>query len=260
MITAVLLCALFLSIYYLGWKSEAGDSPEEIEKLKRYSLTTLTNVIICSLITKSLRVGQVLKVKKEMLGTMSFHEKAVLFLFSMVVALWFFRDPKFMPGWAQLFHVKGIKINDSTPAMLTVLLLFVIPRELGTFCGSESRNRSYAKVLTYWDYYVVNSTKKTPALLDWKYVQSNLPWGVILLLGGGFALSSAVVSSGLSKWLGDQLIALQSLPMVLILVIVSFLTMILTEVASNSACVTVITPILLSLVSCTLLWEMVKKS
>jgi sodium-dependent dicarboxylate transporter 2/3/5 len=93
-----------------------------------------------------------------------------------------------------------------------------------------------------------NPVMKTPPLLDWKYVQLNLPWGVILLMGGGFALSNAVVYSGLSSWLGEQLNAVETFPLSLILVVVMILTAILTEVASNSACVNVVIPILIALV------------
>jgi sodium-dependent dicarboxylate transporter 2/3/5 len=61
------------------------------------------------------------------------------------------------------------------------------------------------------------------------------------------------VHSGLSSWLGEQLNAVETLPLQLILVVVMFLTAILTEVASNAACVNVVIPILIALVSSTVL-------
>ncbi len=89
---------------------------------------------------------------------------------------------------------------------------------------------------------------KVPALLEWKYVQHSLPWGLILLMGGGFALSDGAVSSGLSHWLGEKLSYLDALPKEIILVIVMILAAGCTEVASNSATVNVFLPMLIALV------------
>lgn len=93
-----------------------------------------------------------------------------------------------------------------------------------------------------------NPTKVQP-LLDWKYIQHSLPWGVVLLMGGGFALSDGALYSGLSYWLGQQLRYLEALPKEIILVIVMLLAACCTEVASNSATVNVFLPMLIALVS-----------
>lgn len=85
------------------------------------------------------------------------------------------------------------------------------------------------------------------ALLDWQFVQHHLSWGVVLLLGGGFALSEGAEKSGLSEWIGGQLTGLEDLPKPVILLIVMILTATLTEVCSNVATANVLLPILLQL-------------
>ncbi|OXA59851.1 Sodium-dependent low-affinity dicarboxylate transporter 1 [Folsomia candida] len=107
------------------------------------------------------RVARVLEEKRRLLGKTSFHESAVFALFLIIVALWLFREPKFMKGWAE--HISDADIGDSTAALFVVILLFIIPRNIETFCGVGDNNGG--AVLT-----------KTPPLLDWKYVQLNLPW------------------------------------------------------------------------------------
>lgn len=72
---------------------------------------------------------------------------------------------------------------------------------------------------------------------------------MVLLLGGGFALSDASEKSGLSLWIGEQLTKLDELPDPVILIIVMVLTALVTEVCSNVATANVILPILLTLVS-----------
>jgi len=168
-------------------------------------------------------VSKLLGTKYKALGPMSFHEIAVALVFFFVVGLWLFREPKFMSGWANALAT--VEIGDSTAAMLAVFLLFVIPSHPGVLLGREGPS----------------------TLLDWKFVQSNLPWGVVILMGGGFALSDASDVSGLSMWVGDQLNALKGLPPPAILLLVMLLTATITEVASNTACANVLIPILIAL-------------
>jgi di/tricarboxylate transporter len=74
-----------------------------------------------------------------------------------------------------------------------------------------------------------------------------MPWGVILLFGGGFALASGSDSSGLSTWIGEQLESLESLDHRLILLILCLIACFLTQVASNVTTATIIVPIVLKL-------------
>lgn len=176
-------------------------------------------------------VIKVIRQKFKDLGPMTFHEIAVLVLFILCVALWFFRDPGFMPGWAQLFG-NAEKVDDATAAMLIVVLLFIIPAKPSFRCQEEQPETDGG------------AHKPSPALLDWKYVQERLPWGVILLLGGGYALSDATKKSGLSNWIGVQLAGMVVLPPFLIMLVVCVITATITEVASNTAVANIFLPIL----------------
>lgn len=172
-------------------------------------------------------VREVISVKYEELGPMTFHEGSVLILFVIVVLLWFFRKPEFIPGWAEI--VASVQIDDATPVMLIVFLLFVLPANLDFLQFSSSERRP---------------AKAAPALLTWKVVHEKVPWGLVCLLGGGFAMAAASNESGLSSYLGKELVYLQVLPPFLILITVATATTFLTEVSSNTAVANIILPVL----------------
>ena len=80
-------------------------------------------------------------------------------------------------------------------------------------------------------------------LLDWK-TASTIPWDIIILMGGGFALASGFSESGLTQWLASQLTILQGVHFfVLIIVVVLFVTF-LTEMTSNAATATLFIPVM----------------
>lgn len=78
-------------------------------------------------------VARVLKNKYRALGPMNFHEIGVAILFFFVVMLWFFRDPRFIDGWAESLH--GAEVGDSSAAMFIIFLLFIIPKKLDFSLG-----------------------------------------------------------------------------------------------------------------------------
>lgn len=172
-------------------------------------------------------VREVISVKYKELGPMTFHEGSVLILFIIVVFLWFFRKPEFIPGWAE--SVASVEIDDATPVMLIVFLLFVLPANLDFLQFNSIERRP---------------PKAAPALLTWKVVHEKVPWGLVCLLGGGFAMAAASNESGLSTYLGKELVYLEVLPPFLILIIVATATTFLTEVSSNTAVANIILPVL----------------
>ncbi len=156
------------------------------------------------------------------LGEKKYEEKVLTIAFAALALLWFFRaDIQLgsfrIPGWSGLFH-RPEYFNDGTVAVFVAILLFIVP------------------------------SKEQPGkfLMDWKAAEA-IPWEIILLFGGGFALASGFKESGLSFWFGDQLQFLVDMhPLVLILCI-SFLVTFLTEVTSNTATVETLLPILAGL-------------
>ncbi|KAK7882091.1 hypothetical protein WMY93_028265 [Mugilogobius chulae] len=176
---------------------------------------------------------QVIKNEYKKLGRMSFAEACVLLIFTLLVLLWFTRDPGFIPGWATvLFNQDKKYVTDGTVAILMSSLFFCIPSSLPPFCCGSSSEAS---------------TKVPPPLLTWNVVHQKLPWNTLLLLGGGFALAHGSDKSGLSAWLGDTLIPLQNIPPFAISILLCLLVALFTECSSNTATTTLFLPILASM-------------
>jgi solute carrier family 13 (sodium-dependent dicarboxylate transporter), member 2/3/5 len=149
-------------------------------------------------------------------GAMSRAEKTTLALCIATALLWIFRadinlGAFVVPGWANLFP-KAKLINDATVAMLMALLAFVIP------AGKDTR------------------------LLEWEEFK-RIPWDVLILFGGGFALADALETSGFSKWAGARLSFVGGWPPILMIVMLCVAVTLLSEVASNVATATAMMPI-----------------
>ena len=141
------------------------------------------------------------------LGPMSSPERRVLAVFLLVVAGWI------VPG---LFTIPALDgVADSSIAMLGALLLFVIPANF----------------------------KQGEFLLDWKSAV-RIPWDVILLFGGGFALAHGFASSGLTEWLGTQLGILEGSGLLITVLAVVLLVIFMTEVTSNTATASLLLPVM----------------
>ena len=166
--------------------------------------------------------NQNIKAEYKDLGKMSFEEKLVAILFFLLAILWIFRKgfdfgSLHIPGWSELFVAPNY-INDGTVAIVISSLLFIIP----------SKN------------------KKQERLMNWD-TATKLPWHIVLLFGGGFALAKGFVDSGLSIWFGEKLAALANVsPKALTLGIVGSMS-VLTELTSNTATTEMILPILAGL-------------
>lgn len=80
-------------------------------------------------------------------------------------------------------------------------------------------------------------------LLEWADTKE-LPWGILLLFGGGLALASQITASGLSDWIGEQANSLGGLPPILLVAAVCLITVVLTEFMSNTAAAATLLPIM----------------
>uniref|UniRef100_A0A3P8RFU4 Solute carrier family 13 member 5a n=1 Tax=Astatotilapia calliptera TaxID=8154 RepID=A0A3P8RFU4_ASTCA len=178
---------------------------------------------------------QVIRDEHSRLGPMSYGEFSVLALFILMVALWFTRDPRFMDGWAtHMFNSKAEFVTDATVALFVAVLLFVLPSEPPRYLCFWRRSDTESQV----------SRGPAPSLLTWQVTQKKMPWNIVLLLGGGFALAKGSEESGLSRWLGDQMTPLHSIPPWAIAIILCLLVATFTECASNVATATLFLPIL----------------
>lgn len=178
---------------------------------------------------------QVIKTQYRLLGPMSFAEKTVTVLFVLLVVLWFTREPGFFPGWGDTVFAneKGQSMaSDGTVAIFISLVMFIIPSKIPGLMQDPKKP---------------GKLKAPPAILTWKTVNDKMPWNVVILLGGGFALAKGSEQSGLSEWLGDKLTPLQHIPPSATAVILCLLIAIFTECTSNVATTTLFLPILASM-------------
>lgn len=153
---------------------------------------------------------EVIDDQRTALGKASTEEKLVLTVFSLAAFSWITRTfflAKFIPG-----------ISDGVIAITFAILLFIIP----------SKN------------------KKGDFLLDWD-TAVKLPWGILLLFGGGLAIASGFTESGLSEWIGTQLTGLQGVNLLVVITLVTALVIFLTEITSNTATASMMFPIMASL-------------
>ncbi len=155
-------------------------------------------------------------------GKSSYEEKIVFILFILLALLWITRPGfKFnsfsIPGWGALFSYSKY-INDGTVAIFIAVILFIIP-------AKSSRSKR---------------------LMDWE-TANKLPWNIVILFGGGFALAMGFEKSGLSLWLANQLTgSLNINPLLYVLVIVALMTF-LTELTSNTASTQMLLPVFASM-------------
>ena len=140
------------------------------------------------------------------LGRMSGNEIKVALVFALVALLWIFRPllGNTIPG-----------LSDTGIAMFGALLMFLVPANWKSF--------------TF--------------LLDWKDMQQ-LPWGVLLLFGGGLSLASAISRNGLSEWIGSGFTQIQHWPIVIVIILVTACIIMLTELTSNTATTAAFLPIM----------------
>jgi sodium-dependent dicarboxylate transporter 2/3/5 len=154
------------------------------------------------------------------LGKITYEESIIGIVFSVTALLWIFRADlnlgfTTIPGWSNIFSSPGF-LNDGTIAITMAMVLFLIP-----------------------------SKKEKRTILNGN-VFKRVPWGIILLFGGGFALAEGFTKSGLSEFIGLQFHGIESVTPILIVFAVSAVINFLTELTSNTATAQMILPIMAS--------------
>ncbi|XP_078274882.1 Na(+)/dicarboxylate cotransporter 3 isoform X1 [Rhinoraja longicauda] len=176
------------------------------------------------------RVMSSIKHEYSKLGPFTYAEGAISVFFLLFAVLLFTRDPKFIAGWAILFP-KGY-VSDAVTGMTIVIVLCFFPSQ---------------KPSLKWWFNPKASGKTNPPLLTWSKIQSNLPWNVILLLGGGYAIAKGCEVSGLSIWISKHIHPLANLQPSIALILIMMLVTCFTEFASNTATIVILLPILIKL-------------
>lgn len=155
------------------------------------------------------------------LGRMKQGEYIALTSFVLVVLLWVFRDPsEDLQGWKYLFPEENW-MTDGMSVVFVAIFLFVLPKE--------------------------PMKKNEPAvpILNWQVVQLRSSWGVLILIGGGYAIADASDASGFSDWVADGLASVvdQWEPWTICL-LCSTMAALFTEITSNSASCALFVPLL----------------
>lgn len=164
---------------------------------------------------------EVLREEIDKLGPMQSSEKSVAVVFVLTALAWISRrdltiGSVTLHGWASTLGV-GEYINDATVAILASLVLFILPHKIQT----------------------------GEFVLDWESALK-IPWGILLLFGGGIALADGFKVSGLAQWFGEQLTLLGTVPLIVMILLTCGTLTFMTELTSNVATTTLFMPILAS--------------
>lgn len=143
------------------------------------------------------------------MGKMNTGERWTALVFALTALAWIFRK-----NLGFLFPDPGL-VTDAAIAMTGALVLFLIPINL----------------------------KKNIFVMDWHWA-SKMPWGVLVLFGGGLALAEGFKVTKLAEWIGQQVSLLENAPVLILVIAVATLIIFLTELTSNTATAAMVMPIL----------------
>ncbi|XP_009499317.2 solute carrier family 13 member 4 isoform X2 [Phalacrocorax carbo] len=169
------------------------------------------------------------------LGNVSYPEMVTGLFFVLMTLLWFTREPGFVPGWSSFFEKKGYR-TDATVSVFLGFLLFLIPAKKPCFGKREKGDGETSTDVNTLD-----------PIITWKDFQKTMPWEIVVLVGGGYALAAGCKTSGLSTWIGRQMLSLSSLPCWAVTLLACILVSLITEFVSNPATITIFLPILCSM-------------
>ncbi|MEM0930298.1 MAG: SLC13 family permease [Pseudomonadota bacterium] len=161
--------------------------------------------------------AHVVRQRLEALGPWSRPERRTLMVFAAMAFFWSFRR-----AFLQDLSFFGVQpfahITDAVIAVAGAITMFLVPS------GAKDKPRA--------------------ALLDWQTAEA-IPWGVLLLFGGGLSMAGAVTSTGLGAWLGDQMSPLSLLWPIALILVLTFFVLLATELTSNVAAAATLMPVIL---------------
>ncbi len=220
------------NMVFAGVYAKAFPELPEIDFLEWMKLGTPIVIIILPIVwiylTKYFKISgnfagskEIINQEIKVIGKITVMEKRVLAVFVFTALGWIFRrDIELgnfvIPGWSSLLGIKDY-VHDSTVAIFAALLLFALPS--GKIKSSQKR------------------------LLDWESA-SKVPWGVVMIVGGGYAIADSFNHTGLAGFLGSKMSFISTYPTIIILVIVIFIMIFITEINSNTATANIFLPVL----------------
>jgi sodium-dependent dicarboxylate transporter 2/3/5 len=160
-------------------------------------------------------IREVIRDETAALGPMSRGERVVLAVFLATVAAWILREPLTHWPWLVGLFPGLVRLTDAGIAVIAALFLFAIPID--------------------W--------RRGVFAMNWE-TAVRLPWGVLILFGGGLSLAAAVPATGVDAWIGRQVAGLAALPFTFLVAAVVVTVLALTELTSNTATAATFLPIL----------------
>ncbi|NCP65462.1 MAG: SLC13/DASS family transporter [Paraglaciecola sp.] len=158
------------------------------------------------------------KLRRE-LGPITRPEMRVAIIFALVIVFWILRRP--IASWFDADF-----LTDPGIVMAAALLLFILPS------GAAHNDASNT-----------HRPAAQPQLMTW-HDASRLPWGVLILFGGGLSLAASVSSTGLAQWLGESLMPLGDMGILLLIIAATGVVIFLTELTSNLATTATFLPVM----------------
>jgi sodium-dependent dicarboxylate transporter 2/3/5 len=181
----------------------------------------------------TLGAADAVKERLKALGRPSRDEWLAGSVFVLVALLWMTGDSikqgdlVLFKGWREHAQALG-DVSDAAVAVFGAVLLFLLPT-------SKHKREPQDAYATHEDGH---------ALMSWSFAEHRVPWGVLLLIGGGFALASGVDKSGLSNIIGEAMAGIGSLPLMLLIGSITLIVCLLSELGSNTATASLTLPIL----------------
>ncbi|MFT5233525.1 MAG: sodium-dependent dicarboxylate transporter 2/3/5 [Candidatus Krumholzibacteriia bacterium] len=149
------------------------------------------------------------------LGPMTVPERRVMITFAVIAAAWILRRPLNALEFGDIRPLAGM--TDHVVAIAGVIALFLINAG--------------------------DSNQPKERLLDWP-TASRIPWGVLLLFGGGLSMAKSITTSGLAVWLGESLVSVTAWPLIFMIAVLVVFVIFATEVASNVATASSLLPVI----------------
>ena len=196
---------IFMQVY-----EETGGDPISFSTWMSWAIPVVIVMVplMAVYLTRNLR-GE-LHVELPTVGAWSSAEKRVMLVFGLTALAWITRSEPF-GGWSEWLGLP--QANDASVALLAVVAMFILPNGKGG------------------------------QLLTWERAV-RIPWGVLLLFGGGICLAKGFVSSGMSEIMGALFTQADALPLFLLVLLIALVVTFMTETTSNTASTTLLMPVL----------------
>jgi sodium-dependent dicarboxylate transporter 2/3/5 len=189
------------NIFFVGYMAENYDIHISFYEWSKVALPLSLVILMSAYLVLSQSINKNStdhKIITTKLTQMSMNEKKVALIFILTIGAWVFRG--------QLTSIQLLSnLTDAGIAITAAFFLFIIP-----------------------------SQNKKKELLEWRDMQQ-LPWGLVLLFGGGLALAKSIMTSGLANWIGNNLEFLTQYSAFALVLILVICVIFLTEILSNTA-------------------------